>query len=67
MFDPFFSTKGTGRGLGLSAILGIVKAHNGSVLVKSQVGEGTVFRVGFPSVVSVREKTTETQDEGRSG
>ena len=49
MFDPFFSTKGTGRGLGLSIILGIIKAHGGSVVVHSIPNEGTTFRIGFPT------------------
>jgi len=48
MFDPFFSTKGTGRGLGLATLLGIVNAHSGSVVVWSTLGEGTTFRIGFP-------------------
>jgi signal transduction histidine kinase len=48
MFDPFYSTKSAGRGLGLSTILGIVKAHKGSLLVQSHPGAGTRIRVGFP-------------------
>ena len=48
MFDPFFSTKGTGRGLGLATLLGIVNAHSGSIMVWSTPGEGTTFRIGFP-------------------
>lgn len=47
-FDPFFSSKGVGRGLGLSAVLGIVKNHKGLLEVESDVGKGTSFRLYFP-------------------
>ena len=48
MFVPFFSTKFTGRGLGLSAVLGIVKGDGGALMVDSEVGRGTTVRSPAP-------------------
>jgi PAS domain S-box-containing protein len=62
-FDPFFSTKFTGRGLGLPVVLGLVQANNGVVTVASDPGQGSVFSVFFPiSAEEVPRQPVEADD-----
>ncbi len=67
IFEPFFTTKFTGRGLGLSAVLGIVSACKGAVYVDSQVGTGTVFRILLPACAKPADRSVIVSHEQLRG
>jgi len=56
IFDPFFTTKFTGRGLGMSAVLGIVRGHHGALKIYSEPGKGTTFKYLIPATEELSEE-----------
>ncbi len=50
IFDPFFTTHFMGRGLGMASVYGVIKNHDGSVIVESELGKGTVVRIYLPAI-----------------
>ena len=64
LFDPFFSSKFTGRGLGLPVVLGVLRAYRGAVAVESKPGRGSVFRAYFP--VSTEEVSLQSENPAKA-
>jgi len=64
LFDPFFSSKFTGRGLGLPVVLGVLRAYRGAVAVESKPGRGSVFRTYFP--VSTEEVALQSENPAKA-
>jgi len=63
IFDPFFTTKNKGRGLGLAAVLGIVRGHRGALQVESAPGLGTILRVFLPASSGTAAQRTSAPQE----
>jgi PAS domain S-box-containing protein len=64
-FDPFYTTKKTGRGLGLASAQGIIRAHGGTIGFTSRTGSGTCFEVLLPAIASITPASTELSLAGR--
>ena len=67
IFEPFFSTKFIGRGMGLAAVRGIVEIHDGEISVRSKPGAGTTFTIVFPAAPDLSEEIEDLEDTQGDG
>lgn len=67
IFEPFYTTKFTGRGLGMAAVSGILKSHNGAIQIRTKKGEGTTFILYLPSAVTEHVNLKITENEMPNG
>jgi CheY-like chemotaxis protein len=64
VFDPFFSTKGAGHGLGLAAVHGIVRSLHGAIHIASELGHGTTFQILLPCAETTAEAMLDPKSDG---
>jgi signal transduction histidine kinase/CheY-like chemotaxis protein len=67
VFDPFFTTRKLGRGLGLSAVLGVVRRHRGAIAVRTRLGHGTTFTVFIPVPTTIQRKRIAVKPQETTG
>ncbi len=67
LFDPFYTTKFTGRGLGMAVVQGIVRGHKGTIKVYSEVGKGTNFKILLPVSESAVQAHLLEEEENQDG
>ena len=63
VFDPFYMSSMTGKDMGLAVVKDIVNQHNGTILINSKIGEGTIFTIYLPAIISTSSKSKESEEK----